>query len=116
MLARAASDAVLIVNFREEELPIGNHVDSFRWTVLRASSAVGLLRFDDAVFFCEMRFSDLYQFLFGLRELCDGAGGAHLSAESAIVRAIVDGIVHPRLHDACEAELEERWLQDVRWA
>jgi len=107
MFARSASDAILVVNLRQKKLSVRDHLHRFRRTMLGTGAAVGLLRFNNTVFLHELRFADLDDFLFIRQQRLNRACRADLSADGALESAIVDRVVHPGLHDPCNAILKE---------
>jgi len=116
MLTCAAADAILVIYFWNGQFAVRHHPHGFRRTMLGTGAAIVLLCFNDTILFYKMGFADLQYFLFLGQDRLNRAGGAYLTAQRAIEIAIADGIIHPRLHNAGNAELKKRRLQHMRRA
>ncbi len=59
VLTRAAADTILVVYFRNKEPAVRHHPHSFCRAVFGTCAAIGLLRFNNAIFFYKMCFTNL---------------------------------------------------------
>ena len=117
ILAAAATDADVLVDVRDcQAVAIGNHRKSLGRAMLGAGAAAGSVEMDDAVFFDKDHFAHLRPVLFLDRQGLDGAVGADIAADRAIVVAETFLEIDGGLHDALQTVFQERRLQDVRRA
>ena len=59
VLARAAADTILVIHLGNGELAVRHHPYGLRRAMLGTGAAIGLLGFNNAIFFYKMRFADL---------------------------------------------------------
>ncbi len=59
VFTRAAADTILVIHLGNGELAVRHHSYGLRWAMLGTGAAIGLLRFNNTIFFYKMRFADL---------------------------------------------------------
>ena len=110
VLTRTAADTEFISHFGNAYIFIRYHVNCFSRTVLRTSSAISPLGFDNAIPLFKMCFAQLQCFLFLQSYLLQCSSRANFRTNRALKTAIVIFIIEYRLHESCQTIFAQRWL------